>query len=315
MGKRDVEEGVGGTFYHYTPPPPPIYPPPREPYLSWLVPLIFMVDVGLFVYTMYVNNCPETLTDFEQQCVFHEYLGRFSFEPLHINPLLGPTTPTLQKMGGLQLELLQNGEWWRLLSCLWLHAGAIHLIANMISLLFMGIRLEEEFGFWRIGPLYVLSGLGGSLMSSLHSLRHERHAVVSVGASGALFGLLGAMLSELMTNWTIYANKCTAITSLMLVIALNLAVGLIPGVDSSAHIGGFISGFLLGFVLLMRPQFGYVSNKYLPPNYAKRNRHKCYQYFFLFLALIALFLWYGYGITELLKSINKINMNYISTLN
>lgn len=47
-------------------------------------------------------------------------------------------------------------------------------------------------------------------MSSLHSLRHERHAVVSVGASGALFGLLGAMLSELMTNWTIYANKVFA---------------------------------------------------------------------------------------------------------
>lgn len=50
-------------------------------------------------------------------------------------------------MGGLRVELVQEGEWWRLLSCLWLHAGLIHLIANMISLLFMGIRLEEEFGF------------------------------------------------------------------------------------------------------------------------------------------------------------------------
>ncbi|XP_021732166.1 RHOMBOID-like protein 5 [Chenopodium quinoa] len=307
MGKRDLETGIGGTFYHYTPPPPTIHPPPREPYLSWLVPLIFIIDVALFALTMYENNCPETLVDDpDHQCIFQEKLGRFSFEPLNRNPLLGPTTSTLQKMGGLRLELvLQNGEWWRLFSCLWLHAGAVHLIANMISLLFMGIRVEEEFGFWRVGPLFVLSGLGGSLMSCLNALRHQKIGVVSVGASGALFGLLGAMLSELITNWTIYANKCSAISSLMVVIALNLAVGLIPGVDSSAHIGGFISGFLLGFVLLMRPQFGHVNSKYLPPGYKQKSRHKCYQYFFLVLALIALIILYVCGFTELFKSIER----------
>ncbi|KMT00679.1 hypothetical protein BVRB_9g219680 [Beta vulgaris subsp. vulgaris] len=304
MGKRDVEAGVGGSFYHYTPPPPPIYPPPRESYLSWLVPIIFVVDVALFALTMYENNCPESLDEPAHTCVFFDHLGRFSFEPLHNNPLLGPKTTTLQNMGGLRVELVQEGEWWRLLSCLWLHAGLIHLIANMISLLFMGIRLEEEFGFWRVGPLYVLSGLGGSLMSCVNVLRKQRVGVISVGASGALFGLLGAMLSELITNWTIYANKCSAILSLIVVIALNLAVGLIPGVDSSAHIGGFVSGFLLGFVLLMRPQFGYVSSKYLPPGYKQKSRHKCYQYFFLLLALIALILWYGYGFAELYKSID-----------
>ncbi|KAL2926494.1 RHOMBOID-like protein 5 [Bienertia sinuspersici] len=302
MGKRDVETGVGGPFYHYTPPPTPIYPPPRESYLSWLVPIIFMVDIALFALTMYENNCPDSHAQPHHQCIFHEYLGRFSFEPLTVNPLLGPTTPTLQRMGGLRIELVvQNGEWWRLFSCMWLHAGAIHLIANMISLLFMGIR--------RIGPLFVLSGLGGSLMSSLSILRKQKVGVVSVGASGALFGLLGAMLSELMTNWTIYANKCSAILSLTVVIALNLAVGLIPGVDSSAHIGGFITGFLLGFILLMRPQFGYVKSKYLPPGYKQKSRHKCYQYFFLLLALIGLIFWYGYGITELVKAIDSTDWN------
>ncbi|KAL2928303.1 RHOMBOID-like protein 5 [Bienertia sinuspersici] len=285
MGKRDVETGVGGPFYHYTPPPTPIYPPPRESYLSWLVPIIFMVDIALFALTMYENNCPDSHAQPHHQCIFHEYLGRFSFEPLTVNPLLGPTTPTLQRMGGLRIELVvQNGEWWRLFSCMWLHAGAIHLIANMISLLFMGIRIEEEFGFWRIGPLFVLSGLGGSLMSSLSILRKQKVGVVSVGASGALFGLL-------------------------VVIALNLAVGLIPGVDSSAHIGGFITGFLLGFILLMRPQFGYVKSKYLPPGYKQKSRHKCYQYFFLLLALIGLIFWYGYGITELVKAIDSTDWN------
>lgn len=64
--------------------------------------------------------------------------------------------------------------------------------------------------FWclavRIGCLYVLSGFGGSLLSSI-SLNPAENPTISVGASGALFGLLGAMLSELITNWTIYANK------------------------------------------------------------------------------------------------------------
>jgi membrane associated rhomboid family serine protease len=57
----------------------------------------------------------------------------------------------------------------------------------------------------KIGVLYLLSGLGGSLLSAIHT-----KSTISVGASGALFGLMGAMLSELLTNWTIYANKVTS---------------------------------------------------------------------------------------------------------
>ncbi|KAI9075560.1 hypothetical protein K1719_042466 [Acacia pycnantha] len=72
----------------------------------------------------------------------------------------------------------------------------------MLSLVFIGIRLEQQFGFLRIGVIYLISGFGGSVLSSLF-LRNN----ISVDASGALFGLLGAMLSELLTNWTIYINK------------------------------------------------------------------------------------------------------------
>lgn len=145
----------------------------------------------------------------------------------------------LEKLGALEKKLVvQDGEEWRLVSCIWLHAGAIHLIANMLSLLFIGIRLEREFGFcknlrcrcryhcaftlsifhWfellgfavRIGLLYVISGFGGSLLSA-HHLRKS----ISVGASGALFGLLGAMLSELFINWTIYANKVISVLPIL----------------------------------------------------------------------------------------------------
>ena len=79
--------------------------------------------------------------------------------------------------------------------------------------------------------------------------------------------------------------------TLVFVIVLNLAIGFLPHVDSSAHIGGFLSGFLLGFSLLVRPQYGYVNKKYIPSGYdGKRvkSKHKWYQYLLLVAALVAL---------------------------
>ncbi|CAD6204212.1 unnamed protein product [Miscanthus lutarioriparius] len=102
----------------------------------------------------------------------------------------------LQKLGALVWDkVVQEHQGWRLLTCIWLHAGVAHLLANMISLVLIGLRLEQLFGYVRIGIIYLVSGVGGSVLSSLF-IRNT----ISVGASGALFGLLGAMLSELFTN-------------------------------------------------------------------------------------------------------------------
>ncbi|XP_038899775.1 RHOMBOID-like protein 5 [Benincasa hispida] len=284
------------------PPPPSYYPPPPKPWFPWLVPLIFIANVAMFIFTLYENNCPATTG--RNHCLLYPELGRFSFQPFQENPLLGPSMNILRIYGALDKEaVVERGEGWRLVSCIWLHAGVIHLIANMLSLLFIGIRLEQEFGFLKIGCLYVLSGFGGSLLSSL-SLNSAESPTISVGASGALFGLLGAMLSELITNWTIYANKCAALLSLILIIGLNLAVGFIPHVDNSAHIGGFISGFLLGFILLIRPQFGYVNHKYIPvgSDVKRKSKHKCYQYFLLIIALLLLIFGYASGLTKLYRT-------------
>lgn len=90
-----------------------------------------------------------------------------------------------------------------------------------------------------------------------------------------------------------------------MIIALSLAVGFVPGVDNSAHIGGFLSGFLLGFVILIRPQYGYISRKHLPHDHVPENRksrHKTYQYFLLLLALIILVAGYAYGFMKVLPS-------------
>jgi hypothetical protein len=92
MGKKppfssDIEAA------RYPPPPPPSFymQQPRQ-WFSWLVPLIFIANVAMFVYSMYINDCPAYLN--QDVCLFYQYLGRFSFQPFRENPLLGPSVRT-----------------------------------------------------------------------------------------------------------------------------------------------------------------------------------------------------------------------------
>ncbi|XP_068338543.1 RHOMBOID-like protein 1 isoform X3 [Pyrus communis] len=171
---------------------------PLKRWVSWLVPSIVVANIVVFVVTMFVNDCPKN----SDTCI-GRFLGGLSFQPFKENPLLGPSSTTLEKMGALDAQrVVHQHQGWRLISCMWLHAGVFHVLANMLSLVFIGIQLEQEFGFVRIGFLYLMSGFGGSLLSALF-IQYG----ISVGASGALFGLLGSMLSELISNWTMYVNK------------------------------------------------------------------------------------------------------------
>ncbi|KAL9368005.1 hypothetical protein Peur_039204 [Populus x canadensis] len=279
-------------------------PPPYQnksvfkKWVPWLVPLFVVSNIAVFIAVMYVNDCPTN----SSSCAAPS-LGRFSFQPLKENPLLGPSSSTLVKMGALDVARVVNKhQSWRLISCIWLHAGVFHVVANMLSLLLIGIRLEQEFGFFRIGLVYVISGFGGSLLSALFI-----QTGISVGASGALFGLLGGMLSELITNWTIYANKSAALTTLLCIIAINLAVGLLPHVDNYAHIGGFLSGFFLGFVFLIRPQFKWINQKACPPGYIAppaKSKHKAYQYVLWVVSLIVIIIGFTLGMVALLRGVN-----------
>uniref|UniRef100_A0A165XD11 RHOMBOID-like protein n=1 Tax=Daucus carota subsp. sativus TaxID=79200 RepID=A0A165XD11_DAUCS len=206
----------------------------------------------------------------------------------------------LEKLGALEwTKVVHKHQGWRLVTCMWLHAGIIHLVVNMFSLVFIGIRLEQQFGFVRIGVIYLFSGLGGSILSALFI-----HNSISVGASGALFGLLGAMLSELLTNWTIYSNKAAAIITLLVIVVINLAVGLLPHVDNYAHIGGFLSGFLLGFVFLLRPQYGWVRRSSLPADVRAKSKYKGYQYVLWLVSLILLIAGFTVGLVMLFRGVN-----------
>ncbi|KAL5229554.1 hypothetical protein ABZP36_028330 [Zizania latifolia] len=292
----------------------------------WLVPTVFVACIVVFIVEMFVNNCPRHGSPVGDACVAG-FLHQFAFQPLRENPLLGPSSATLEKMGALDwAKVVHQHQVWRLISCIWLHAGLIHLIVNMLSLLFIGIRLEQQFGFVRIGIIYLLSGFGGSVLSVLFL----RHKYISVGASGALFGLLGSMLSELIMNWTIYSNKvsrretthtvyfysscsmqvsvCTllqaaAIITLLFIIAINLAIGILPHADNFAHVGGFMTGFLLGFVLLARPQFGWMERHELPQTNQPR-KYKAYQYVLWTVALLLLLVGFVIALVMLFKGKN-----------
>ncbi|MED6191739.1 hypothetical protein PIB30_003081 [Stylosanthes scabra] len=210
---------------------------------TWLVSVFVIIHVGVFIATMLVNDC---WTNSNGDCTLRT-LGRFSFQPLSENPLLGPSQSKLEEMGALRRNFVtEYHQTWRLFTSPFLHAGLFHLLLNLSSIIFIGIHLERELGQLRIGIIYAMSAFGGALMASLFLQNTP-----AVASSGALYGLLGTLLSELIWNWKLQTKRVSAIVSFVFVFVFNFILGFLPYVDNFASIGGFVSGFLLGSVLLL----------------------------------------------------------------
>lgn len=149
----------------------------------------------------------------------------------------------------------QDGEWWRLGTALFLHFGLLHLSMNMWALWDGGHLVERMFGHWRFGILYFVAGLSGNLAS----LVFHGSGAVSGGASGAIFGVYGALLAYV---WSERGNMHPADFRWLFWGALGftivaIAFGfVIPGIDNAAHLGGLASGLLAG--LALRPRRGRV---------------------------------------------------------
>ncbi|MBZ5857309.1 rhomboid family intramembrane serine protease [Flavihumibacter profundi] len=138
-----------------------------------------------------------------------------------------------------------NGEWWRLLTNTFLHGGLMHLLANMYGLIFVGIFLEPRLGKTRFAIIYLTTGI----LASLSSLYFHEPAV-SIGASGAIFGLYGVFLSLLLTNVFPKDFSKAFLVSTLIFIGYNLLMGFAgAGIDNAAHIGGLLSGFIIGIIL------------------------------------------------------------------
>lgn len=149
--------------------------------------------------------------------------------------------------------IIEGHEYYRIFTCLFLHFGITHLLNNMVVLGALGWNLELEIGKVRFVIIYFASGIIGNIVSLFYNLTLEQPAV-SAGASGAIFGLMGALLYVVIAN----RGRLGRLSGrgMLVMVILSLYFGLTStGVDNLAHIGGLVSGFLLAVLLYRRKQY------------------------------------------------------------
>ena len=153
-------------------------------------------------------------------------------------------TQDLIRAGALFEPLMQKGDWWRLVSSMFLHGGFFHLLMNMVSLVLAGIFLEIFIGTKKFTLSYFLSGVVAGLVSMWW---HDENAV-AVGASGAIFGLYGILIAFMICRvFDPSFNKLLFIL-LLSTAGFSLLMGFLSkGIDNSAHIGGLLAGLIIGF--------------------------------------------------------------------
>lgn len=145
--------------------------------------------------------------------------------------------------------ILENGEWWRLFTCLFLHFGSEHLMNNMLILYLTGMRLEHALGKIPYVVLYLGAGLCGSVLSVSMEFSAAEYAV-SAGASGAVFGVIGGLAA--LAVWNKGRIEGLTIRGLLGMLVLSLYYGFsTSGVDNWAHIGGMLGGLVLGSIFAL----------------------------------------------------------------
>ncbi len=160
---------------------------------------------------------------------------------------LFPDIYALLYWGGNYPPYTLNGQWWRILSSVFVHAGALHLLFNMMALLYAGLLLEPLLGTFRFAAAYFITGIAASLASLCW---HELS--VSVGASGAIFGLYGVFFVLLVNKQMDKLIRKAILPAVSVFILYSLLNGLKKdsGIDNAAHIGGLVSGIITGVLFL-----------------------------------------------------------------
>ncbi|WP_338214006.1 rhomboid family intramembrane serine protease [Companilactobacillus muriivasis] len=152
---------------------------------------------------------------------------------------------TLLLMGAKTNNLVQAGQWWRLITPIFLHIGIFHIFMNGFTLLYVGQILEPMVGHWRFFVIYMLSGIMGNLASFAFGANN----VISAGASTSLFGMFAAFLAlGLIYRENRFLRELGK--SFLGLIAINLLMDLtMSGIDIWGHVGGAVGGLLLGYAL------------------------------------------------------------------
>lgn len=161
--------------------------------------------------------------------------------------LLEPDVDDLINWGANFPPFTLNGEWWRLMTAVFVHAGLLHLLANMYGLVYVGLLLEPYLGKTKFAVAYLLSGLGASVASLCWN-----DLSAGIGASGAIFGMYGVLFALLSTNMFNKLIRKSLLAGTLPFVAYSILSGFIPGsnVDNAAHLGGLLSGLLIGYVFV-----------------------------------------------------------------
>lgn len=154
--------------------------------------------------------------------------------------MLGDDLPIM--LGARVNELILEGQWWRFLTPVFLHGSVTHIFFNMYALLSLGSFLERQFGHGRFVLLYFLGAFAGNVFSFLLTEGY------SVGASTAVFGLVAAEGIFFYQNRKLFGGQAKqAIGNAVFIIAINLFIGLSPGIDNWGHVGGLIGGAMFAW--------------------------------------------------------------------
>lgn len=198
--------------YEGTPRPPEAFPPRRAPIklpekTPWATYVILVITILIYLAQMGTNA------------------------------IVGQDLPAA--LGMKVNPLIVRGQWWRLITPIFLHANLLHIGFNMYALHILGPGLESHFGHSRFLALYFLSGFAGNVASMVFT------AANSLGASTAVFGLLGAQGVFVYQNREIFGDRAQlALRNIIMLAAINLAIGLSPGIDNWGHMGGLVGGAL-----------------------------------------------------------------------
>ena len=169
--------------------------------------------------------------------------------------IMSPTPQELLEIGGNRRMEVESGEYWRLFTSVFIHGGIVHLFMNMIGLSIGATLLEPIIKLPRLLIIYILCGILASYTSILWHTN-----TVSVGASGAIFGLYGLILA--FNVWKVYSKEMRGVTWLLLGLyaGVSLVFGMLGGIDNAAHIGGLVSGFVIGSFLSLIGQKRFMGN-------------------------------------------------------
>ncbi len=137
--------------------------------------------------------------------------------------------------------LIIAGQYWRLVTPMWLHGSITHIFFNMYALYVIGRGLEQQYGHLRYAILYLVSGFAGNVLSFLLT------PAPSLGASTAIFGLVAAEGIFIYQNRKLFRNARSMLANVAFIVVINLALGFTGSIDNNGHLGGLLGGLLLAW--------------------------------------------------------------------